>query len=721
MNNEPSFNDLLKRIEPFYNEDDIKDIEKSYLFALEKHKGRTRLTGESYITHPLNVAIILSELNVDKITIMGALLHEVINNGDTTEEELEKNFGVELTSIVKSISTINKLELPDNKDSSAIYLRKVLVGLAMDVRVLFIKLADRLHNMRTIWAVNPEKQKRKANETVNVLIPIAHRLGIYSIKSELEDLCLFYLKPDVYDDILKQLDASKKELETVLESMQDSISDILIEHDIKFKIKSRVKSVYSIYKKLSKGKKWSDIYDILALRIIVEKESDCYLTIGLIHSKFRPIQKRFKDYIAMPKENMYQSLHTGVFGLDGHIFEIQVRTYEMDEIAEKGIASHWSYKEKGTQKIQNMMEQKLEIFRNMIDTYKQVDDLDFAKNINADILGELIYVFTPKGDVVELPLGSTPIDFAYRIHSRVGDTTVGAIVNDEIVPLSYELQDGDCIKINTNKTGTPNKEWLDFVKTNAAKSKIKAYFNKQDKNDYIENGKNILERELKKQHLVFNDVFTEENLKKLYQDLKVNDLEDIYLALGSFRYTAQYIIKLTTEEKHSVTDALIERVSKNKNNYKINNKNDIIVGEYNDILVSLAKCCKPIKGDEIIGYITKGDGISVHNKNCPNIKDKKERLINVYWSENSDSEYLADVFIDTLNDKNYVSDIINKATIKNISVVSLNTHEFEDFTKYNLTIKVKNKMELEDFLDSLNNFKFIKRIGKINASSYTKE
>ena len=587
------------------------------------------------------------------------------------------------------------------------------MGLAEDVRVLFIKLADRLHNMRTIWAVNPEKQKRKANETMNVLIPIAHRLGIYSIKSELEDLCLKYLKPDVYEDILKQLDASVEELNECLEAMQESISDILIEHGINFHIKSRVKSVYSIYKKLEKGKKWSEIYDILALRVIVDKISDCYLTIGLIHSKFHPLPKRFKDYIAMPKENMYQSLHTGVFGIDGHIFEIQVRTHEMDEIAEKGIASHWSYKEKGTKKIQSIMEQKLEIFRNVIETYRDNEQEDeLARTMNDDLLGELIYVFTPKGDVVELPKGSTPIDFAYRIHSRVGDTTIGAIVNDEIVPLNYELKDNDVVKINTNKNSNPSKEWLNFVKTTGAKNKIKSYFSKQDRNEYIENGKLILEKELRKQKLNFSDVLSEEKITKICNDLKFNDINDIYMAIGSFRYTANYIIKLSNEDVRNVEDALIEKVVKPAYLTKTF-KNDIIVGDSTDILVSLAKCCKPVKGDKIIGYITKGEGITVHKQDCVNITNKKERLIDVYWNENTDTEYLVDLIIEIVpGTNNKLADIINKATVKNIYVAAFNSVDINNITYYNLTIKVHNTKELEDFLDSLQTLPFVKKASK---------
>lgn len=708
-----TYEDLLEKIKDNFSEIELEEIKKSYDFACLKHEGRKRLSNEDYITHPLNVALILSDLDVDKTTIISALIHETINHGTATLEEIEESFGKDVASIVKNISTINKLELTDDKESSAIYLRKVLVGMSEDVRVLFIKLADRLHNMRTIWAVNPKKQKRKAIETMNVLIPIAHRLGIYGIKSELEDLCLRYLKPDVYNDILKDLKVSVEELQSVLEEMQDSISNLLADASINFHIKSRVKSVYSIYKKLEKGKKWSEIYDILALRVIVEKESDCYLAIGLIHSKFRPLPKRFKDYIAMPKENMYQSLHTGVYGIDGKIFEIQVRTPEMDEIAEKGIASHWSYKEKGTKKIQSMMEQKLEIFRNIIEAYQETEnDSEFANQVKTDILEKPIYVFTPKGDVVELPSGSTPIDFAYRIHSHVGDTTIGAIVNDEIVPLSYKLQDGDCIKINTNKNSTPNKEWLEFVNTTTAKNKIKAYFSKQDKEIYIEQGKSILEKELRHQKLSFQEVFSEENIEKILHDLKLNDLDEIYLNIGSFRYTANYIIRLTTEEKQNVTDALIEKVSKNKTVPKLNNKNDIIVGDYNDILISLAKCCKPIKGDKIIGYITKGEGITVHKCNCPNIKNKTERLIPVSWNEFTDNEYYTDITVETLNDKNYIADIINTANTKNINVVSLITNDSGENTSITITIKVKNIEYLNNFITSLESLPFIRKIGK---------
>ncbi len=691
--------------------EELLKIKEAYQFALEKHKGMKRLTGEDFITHPLHVAKIVNSLNVDATTIIGALLHEVMNNGETGLDEIEEKFGDTVATIVDSITKINKLELVDDSESSAIYLRKVLVGLATDVRVLFIKLADRLHNMRTNYAINPKKQKQKAYETMAVLIPIAHRLGINSIKSELENLCLYYTKPDVYNDILEKLNETQKELSDSLEEMQESITNILTEQGLKFKIKGRVKSVHSIYNKLSNGKKWNEIYDILALRVILETVSDCYLAVGLVHAKYRPIPKRFKDYIAMPKANMYQSLHTTVFGVDGHLFEVQFRTYEMDEFAEKGMASHWSYKEHGTKKVQNIMEQKLEMFRNLIETHEEVDDLAFAKDVTSDMLAEMIYVFTPKGDVMELPRGATPIDFAYRIHSDVGDKTVGAIVNDTIVPLNHELENNDIVKIKTNTNSSPNKGWLNFVKTSQAKNKIKSYFSKQERTFLVEKGKDILEKELRKRKLSFSETMSEENTKKILKDLKLKDLEDIYLSIGSLRYTAGFIISLTTDIKANVEDALIEKVanhSKQEGNYK----NDIIVAGIGDILVNIAKCCKPVKGDEIIGFITKGQGITVHKKNCPNMTDKTERMIEVKWNYQNESTYLTDLFIETDNNKSYLSDIIATFTKRNLHIDSFKTKEYANSYVYEVTLKVKNKEEVERIVLDLEMLSFVSKVNR---------
>ena len=677
--------------------DDFETIKRAYEYAFNEHKGMKRLTGDDFITHPLEVTKILMELNVDDTTIIASLLHEVINNGSKTYEDLVEDFGEDIAKIVLSVSKINKLELPDNNESSVIYLRKILVGLAEDVRVLYIKLADRLHNMRTNWAINPQKQKQKAEETMSVLVPIAHRLGINSIKSELENLSLYYLKPDVYNDILEKLNETVDELNDCLEEMKESLIELLTDAGIKFEIKGRVKSVYSIYNKLSNGKEWNKIYDILALRIFVNEESECYQVIGLIHSRFRPMPKRFKDYIASPKENMYQSLHTTVYGVEGHVFEVQVRTYEMDEIAEKGIASHWSYKEKGAKKIQNVMEQKLEMFRNVIEASHNDTDADFENIVNSDIFSDLIYTYTPKGDVVELPIGSTPIDFAYRIHSHVGDTTVGAIVNDQIVPLSYELKNDDVVNIKTNNNSSPNKDWLSFVKTSQAKNKIKAYFSKQDKEEYIQKGKSILEAELRKRKLSFNDVLNNETINKIVKDLKMKDLDEIYLSIGSLRFTASYIINLTKEDKHEVDDALFER---KVNTPKINYKSDILVEGIPDIMVNIAKCCMPIKGDEIVGYITKGQGISVHKKGCSNVPDN-DRVVSVSWNMDASNYYFTNIYVYVAVGFDLLVNIITEVGKLGCIVRGCNTKEFDNKTMYELNIRIKDKEELDNVMKSI--------------------
>ncbi len=703
---------LNKYKEEGFSEDKIKKIEEAYDYAFKKHEGKKRKDGNDFITHPLKVARILCDLNVDEVTIIAALVHETISESDATSKELEKLFGSEVSHIVVSLTKINKLKLSDDSESSGLYLRKVLVGLSEDPRVLIIKLADRLHNMRTLDYLPVDKQKQKAMETMNVLIPIAHRLGINSIKSELEDLSLKYSKPEVYESILEKLDGTREELNNVLNEMIESVSEILSSHNIKFKIKGRVKSVYSIYTKLCTGRKWSDIYDILAMRAIVDDVSDCYLAAGLIHAKYRPIPKRFKDYIAMPKANMYQSLHTSVFGIDGHIFEIQLRTKEMDDIAENGIASHWSYKEHTSSNIKNIMDQKLEMYKNLIDSYNEdVSDDVFKEHMEDELLSDLIYVFTPKGDVMELPTGSTPIDFAYRIHTNVGEKMVGAIVNESIVPIDYKLQDGDIVKIKTDPNSMPNKDWLNIVKTSQAKNKIKSYFSKVDKEKYIELGNNLLEKEIRKQKLSFKEVMSEEHLNKLYKDLKVKSIEEIYLNIGSLRYTPSYIINLIYEDKKNVQDILLDKVlNNNKTTTKNNYKKDILVAGYDDILVNIADCCHPVKGDEIIGYITKGNGVTIHKKNCINIKNINDRLINVNWNLDSDNTYISKLKIITNNDYNNMLDIITKASLKNVIVTFINEFNKNNTHGYNITIKVKDKNILDSFIESIRILSYVSKV-----------
>ena len=660
--------------------------------------------------HYLRVATIVSELNADSTMIIAALLHDAYAKENITYDKINKEFGSNIANLVANLIKLRSIKLNDYNESSSVYLRKVLVGISDDVRVIIIKLADRLDEMQT-KEYSEEEKKQIANETMNVLIPIAHRLGINSIKSKLENLCLRYTKPDVYDEISEKLSGTRKELSVSLEDMQNELIEILTEHGINFHIKSRVKSVYSIYNKLSTGKKWSDIYDILALRIILDTPEDCYLVVGLIHAKYRPIPKRFKDYIAMPKENMYQSLHTSVFGVDGHIFEIQLRTKEMDEIAEHGIASHWSYKEHSDGAVKNLMEQKLEIFRNTIDlaTSDASNEL-FEQNMEMELLSKQVYVFTPKGDVMELPLGSTPVDFAYRIHSDIGDHMVGAIVNDNIVPLDYELNDNDIIKVNTNANAKPNIDWLKFVKTSQAKNKIKAYFSKQDRERYIEEGKSLIEKELRKQKLPLTTLNEEENVNKLFKTLKINNMDDLYLSLGALRYTPTYIINLITEEKQSMNDLMLERVNNNLD-VKENYKNDIIVDGVDNIKVSVAKCCNPVPGDEIIGYITKGEGIIVHKKSCPNIKNIDTRLIDVDWnSGNSDKLFIARLRVMTDTTNNHILDIVTKAGTRGITISSINEINDKYGLAYEITVKVKNKDDLLLLVDDLRILPFVKEV-----------
>lgn len=700
---------ILKCRQNEFTAEELSNISLAHKIVTEEFSSNSEVYSTESITHFTNVAGILADLNADSTTVIAGLLH-----GMTSEKQLEivsKNFGEDYESIIKNLEKISHLKTSEFDKATSNNLKKLLVGLAEDARVLIIKIADRLDVMRNAYILPPEEQKQKAIGTMEVYVPIIHRLGINSVKSELENLCLKYTKPDMYKEIEDKLNGTTEELNASLNEMKENISDILTEHGIKFEIKARVKSIYSIYHKLTTGHKWNEIYDILAMRLIVPTEEDCYLAIGLIHAKYRPVPKRFKDYIAMPKENMYQSLHTSVFGSNDNIYEIQVRTPEMDEIAEHGIASHWSYKEHG-KNIQNLMEQKLEIFRNTIKMASYENDEGFQKNINDEIFNTQIYVFTPKGDVMELPSGSTPIDFAYRIHSGVGDKTVGAIVNDQIVPLNYKLEDGDIIKINTLNSAKPNKEWLNFVKTTQAKNKIKAYFSKKDRENYIELGKELLEKEIRKQKLSISEVLKEENINKLTTDLKLKDYDELLLSIGSLRYTPAYIIDLIYEDKKQIEDIMLERVNRKVINKKTNYKDDIIVAGEGNILVSLAHCCNPVPGDEIIGFVTKGEGVSVHKKTCPNISDKTERLIDVAWNNKEESLFNANLTIKTNSMQNHILEIVTAASVKNVSINSIKEYENKEMLDYQVSVRVSNKDKLEQFIDEILKLNFVMEVTK---------
>ena len=709
-----TYEQLEEKIKEYItNEEELSLIKKAYLYALEKHFGVKRLTGEDYIEHPLNVAYILTDMKADSFTLAASLLHDVIEDCDVTKEEMEKQFGKEITSLVDGVTKINKINFETTNAAVIANQRKILVGLCEDVRVIFIKLADRLHNMRTLWVHPEKKQKEKALETLEILTPIAHRLGMNAIKSELEDLSLRYLKPDVYFDIVEKLNQTKAERDEAVLQMQKNVSEILNKNGIVHKIKGRAKSIYSIYKKLDKGKKFDDIYDLLALRVFVDTKEECYRALGLIHAKYHPIPKRFKDYVAMPKTNMYQSLHTTVFGYDGYLYEIQIRTYEMDEIAERGIASHWSYKEGTSGNIQNNMEQKLQFFRSIIElNQEELTDEEYMKNVTNDVFNDTIYVFTPKGDVIELPNGSTPIDFAYRVHSKVGDSMVGAIVNNNIVPLDYKLQDNDIIKINTNKNSQPSYEWVNIAYTAGAKNKIKAYFKKIDKEEYLKQGEELLNKELRKKKISSSDFLSEENVNKILEETKCSNLEELYVYIGNNKIATHTVSNIITGENETKEDLILKEVTSNKEEIPVV-KNDIIVGDIDDIKINIASCCKPIPGDEIIGYITKGYGINVHRKACPNLEELQDRIIDVKWNETINKKYPTGIIVRSLKNENLLLDIISKTQNGKVTIQKVNTINEIDETIISMTILVENKELLTKFMNDIKNISNILSVERV--------
>ena len=710
-----TIDDLIEKFKMYNtNEEDIKLIRDAYNYAYKKHFGQKRISGDDYIYHPLNVALILTEISADAECMAAALLHDTIEDSDATYEEIKSLFGSEVALLVNGVTKINKLNFTSESDATSAYQRKILVGLSEDPRVIIIKLADRLHNMRTIDVLSEEKQKKKAKETLEILTPVAHRLGIYKIKSELEDLSLRYLKPDAYFDIVEKLNLKKTERDEAVNKMMEEVSLLLKEHNIPHEMKGRSKSIYSIYNKLSKGKKFDEIYDILALRVFVDTEQECYLALGLIHSKYKPVPKRFKDYIAMPKTNLYQSLHTTVFGIDGKLFEIQIRTYEMDKIAEYGIASHWSYKENNTssKSIKDVTEEKLQIFRNIIELNEDANTSEeFVSSVKKDILSNnVIYVYTPKGDVIELPFESTPVDFAYKVHSEVGDRVIGAIVNDNIVPLDYKLKTGDIIKVNTKKASKPSKDWLSFVVTEGARNKSKAYYSRLEKDENIERGSNLLEKELRRENISINDFLSNKNIDKLLSELKFKNIDELYIDISLGKHTPASIIKIINkkeEEKPSIMNKINENTS--YKDTKVRSNNDVLVEGMSEIKANLSLCCKPLPGDNIIGYITKGFGITVHRSSCKNIIDIDERLINVKWNDNLNKKYPSGILVYT-NANDNLLDIITKASASNIIIDSISTINKSSKKVYSMTLLVENREKLEKFMNDLLNLKFIEKV-----------
>lgn len=700
-----TYEDLVDVLKTYMAPEYIEFINKYYEQAKIIYAGMKRETGEDYIYHPINVAYILADLKMDPVTIACALIHEAITLGKMTYEEVEEMFGTESANIVNSITKISNLKQTFKINNPEKY-RRIIVGLSENPATLFIKFADRLHNLRTLRVHDKEHQKYIIDETQNIYIPIAHRLGMKKMKSEMEDLCLQYSETEQYNKVLDRINADKEELEKSLAKMKYEIMQVLDHHNIKYEILSRVKSVRGIYNKLKNGKRWEDIYDLLGLRVLVNTVEDCYRVIGLVQSKYQPVPNRFKDFIANPKPNLYQSLHTTVYGEDKRIYEVQVRTYEMDEIAEKGVASHWSYKEKIDGSVKNNLDRILEQFRVLVEVNDIEQNMEFFGNIKEELKRNEIYVYTPKGDIIELPAGATPIDFAYKIHSEVGNTTTGALVNSKMVKLDHELKDGDMVELITQKGHAPSKGWLKIVKTEAAKSRIKSYFYKKEREKYITLGHEMLSNECKKKNVDINDIITDENIEKLNNSLGTKDLDDIYFSIATLKYLPSSI--LNRLEVHEPKKKVLTLSRKD-----IKGGNGILIAGSNDILCSLATCCNPVYGEDIVGYITRGYGVKIHSKNCPNIDLNSERIIDAEWESSNENRYTAKlkVYIDDVSD--ILLKIITLSTKDSIIVDSINLINRNKELFYDISCRVKNINDLHLFIDEVKTINSVVKVERV--------
>ena len=678
-----TFEDLKEVFYPYIHSAESRAlIEKAYEYAKNKHAGQVRRSGEPYIQHPIEVAYICALLTTGPETIAAAFLHDVLEDTDSTEEDLSAIFPLDVVKIVSSLTKIQRMKLSHMtaEDFEAEDHRKIFLGMAQDVRVIIVKLADRLHNMRTLATLSPERQIALSKETLEVFAPIAHRLGIYNVQSELEDLCLKYLEPKKYAEILALVNEKYEHRKESLESLKKRIADILFEHGIEFRMESRVKSIFSIYKKMyQKGHSFDDIYDVLAVRIITKTTLNCYEILGIIHSTYKPIPGRFKDYVAMPKPNMYQSLHTSILTGDGQVYEVQIRTEEMDQVAEAGVAAHWKYKEggKNAKQEQKEIEEQLHWFRDFVSlSEKEGTATEYMQSLTSDIFGANVYVFTPLGKVVDLPTGATTLDFAYKIHTKVGDSAIGAIVNGVGVSLNTVLKTGDVCEIRTSKTAQPNDSWLEIAKTASAKAHIRRALQKRDaeilKEERARQGKISLMDSFKMQGIGEEEALRLLDNQGLRNEYHFEDLDDLYVMVSNKNPAASAILAfLHVKKKLAATSRLGKaKVLENED------KNPIEVpGGITGLAISLGQCCTPIPGDDIVGYITKGKGITVHRKNCPNVSHGQARLIDLRWKKNLGiNVYPVDLDIFANDRPNLVSDILQTLAAKGVVCRDLKAH-----------------------------------------------
>ncbi|MBQ8327665.1 MAG: bifunctional (p)ppGpp synthetase/guanosine-3',5'-bis(diphosphate) 3'-pyrophosphohydrolase [Lachnospiraceae bacterium] len=731
---EELYQDLIRRVQKYHPSDDFSSIEKAYKVAFEAHKNQVRKSGEPYIIHPLCVSIILADLEMDKETIIAGLLHDVVEDTILTDEEIKAEFGNDVALLVDGVTKLQHLPLTssagndksaDKLEMQAENLRKMFLAMAKDIRVILIKLADRLHNMRTLKFQPPEKQLRIARETMDIYSPIAQRLGISKIKVELDDLSLKYLEPEVYYDLVDKIAIRKSVREKYIQTIVDEVSEHIVNAGIKAQIDGRIKHFFSIYKKMKNQDKTIDqIYDLFAVRIIVDTVKDCYAALGVIHEMYKPIPGRFKDYIAMPKANMYQSLHTTLIGSSGQPFEIQIRTYEMHKAAEYGIAAHWKYKEASDgKKVQAQEEEKLVWLRQILEWQKDMSDNKEFMNLlksDLDLFSDSVYCFTPTGEVKNLPAGSTPIDFAYCIHSAVGNKMVGARVNGKLVTIDYEIKNGDRVDILTSQNSKgPSRDWLNIVKSTQARNKINQWFKNELKEDNIIKGKELLQAYCKAKAINTADILRPEYMEKLMQKFGFHDWDAVLAAVGHGGLKEGQIINKMVEmyEKDHpkvVTDEQvleeIQEIALNRQMQPKNSKSGIVVKGIHDLAVRFSKCCSPVPGDEIVGFVTRGRGISIHRTDCVNVIHLPEfdraRLIDAEWQapegEMETGKYLAEIMIYANNRNGLLADITRALTEKNIDIMSLNTRtNKQGLATMATSFEITGREELNRIIDKL--------------------
>ncbi len=699
---------VLEKVKKYNPSVDEKAIRNAYDFAFHAHENQTRFSGEAYITHPLAIADILADMQMDTPTIIAGLLHDVVEDTSYTYEDIEERFGSEVANLVDGVTKIAKFKFSSKEQEQIESFRKMFVAMASDIRIIIIKLSDRLHNMRTLSAMRADKQIQKATETLNIYAPIAHRLGMFNMKWEFEDLALRYLEPEKYHELTRSVVMKRQERESYIENVIGILREKLDKEGISCEIYGRPKHFYSIYKKMQSGKSFSDIYDLIAVRVIVDTVSDCYAVLGWVHTLWKPIPGRIKDYIAMPKPNMYQSLHTTVIGPGGSPFEIQIRTKEMHLVAEYGVAAHWKYKEgkKGSDELAEKLQWLMEIKE--LEKESEGSE-DFVESVKTDLYTDEVFVFTPKGKVIEMPTGSTPIDFAYRIHTDIGNKCVGAKVHGKIVPLTYKLKTGDIVEIITSpQSKGPSRDWLNVVVSPQARNKIRAYFRKADREENVLRGKESLKRELKHLKIDQNKIINNKYEEFITKRFNVASWDDLFAAIGYGGIRAGYVIQRI---KDRYKEDFIEEAKPTTFKKPTGDKTRSVHIQGNvDLAVKFAHCCMPVPGDNIIGYITRGRGVTIHRADCINIKNSNEtdRLIEVNWLEdyNSGSEFVAKLVLNATDRTGIIADVASAISNEGISISALKSKTPEDgLAKMNIDVIVNTTRQVDLLVKKLENIK----------------